>query len=62
MFTVPGGSPPVVTALGAPVVPLRPISRPKTRERSRLLKALLRERPGLLRRLIRRLKFVTETK
>ena len=62
LFTVQGGSPPLITALGAPVVPIPPIHRPKTRQRGRLLKALLRERPGLLRRLLRRLSFVTETK
>jgi len=39
---------------GAPVIPYPPIQRPRTNQRGGLLKALLRERPGLLRRLLQR--------
>lgn len=50
-----------VTPIGAPVVPVRPLQpapvlavEPRPRRKGLLLRALLRERPGLLRRLLRR--------
>ena len=48
-----------VTPIGAPVVPAPPVQTalavvPRPSKKGRLLRALLRERPGLLRRLLRR--------
>jgi hypothetical protein len=57
---IPGGAPPLIPAIGAPVVPLPPLARPtifaphRSNKKRKILRALLRERPGLLRRLLRR--------
>ena len=59
IFVVAGGAPPLIPAIGAPVVPLPPVARPppvvaRPNRKRKLLNAILRERPALLRRLLRR--------
>ena len=60
MNLIVAGGPPLIPAAGGPVIPVPPVAAavplapPRSNKKGKILRKLLRERPGLVRKLLRR--------